>query len=408
MGLLTRIMASTTDVTTSADLAKVLGRHWNTSSGAVVSYDSAMQVADVYKCVRILSEDMAKLPIQVFRRIARGKERAADHWLQQLFIKPNPFQTGFEFRETGQAHLELAGNLYAIKTVVRNETRELLPVSPARIRVELLTAQWELLYHVTLPDGTELTVPADRMFHVKGFSLDGFVGLSPVRYMREAIGLNMQLVEHGARLFKNGASIGGVLEHPNRMGDDAYKRLRDSFDESYAGVANSHKTILLEEGVKFSKTGMTSDEAQFLESRKFSRGDIAGIWRVPPHKIGDLEKATFSNIEQQSIEYGTDSLMPRAVRWEERIAASLIPPRERADLFVKIQLNGLLRGDYAARTNGYRSAISSGWMTRNEARELEDMNPAEGLDEFLTPLNMAEGGQDDTDPAPEPKEKAAP
>jgi len=150
---------------------------------------------------------------------------------------------------------------------------------------------------------------------------------------------------------------------------------------------------------------MTSEDAQFLESRKYSRSDIAGIFRVPPHKIGDLEHATFTNIEQQSIDYGTDSLMPRIRRWEDRLSLSLIPPGQRAEIFAEFQLNGLLRGDYAARTNGYRSAILAGWMNRNEARELENMNPAEGLDEFLTPMNMSEGGVDSKAP---PAEKAAP
>jgi HK97 family phage portal protein len=412
MGLLSRVMASTQDVMTSADIAKLLGRSWQTKGGAEVSYDSAMQVADVYKCVRILAEDMAKLPLQVYRRTSTGKEKANDHWLQGLLDTPNPWQTGFEFRELAQAHVELAGNAYAIKTVVRNETRELLPISPNSVRVELLADRWELLYHVTMPDGSYLPVPADRMFHYRGFSLDGWVGLSPVRYQREAIGLNMQLVEHGARLFKNGASVLGVMQHPTRMSQEAYDRLKSSFEETYAGVGNAHKTVLLEEGTTYAKTGMTADEAQFLESRKFSRGDIAGIFRVPPHKIGDLEHATFTNIEQQSIEYGTDSLMPRAVRLEARIARSLIAPRERGEVFAKLQLNGLLRGDYAARTNGYRSAIMAGWMNRNEARELEDMNPKDGLDEFLTPLNMDDGSADPSKqpdrPQPPPRREPTP
>lgn len=408
MGLLSRVMAAAgTDVMTSADLAKMLARPWITNGGAAITYDSAMRVADVYKCVRILAEDMAKLPLQVYRNTAKGKEKANDHWLQGLLDTPNPWQTGFEFRELIQAHHELAGNAYAIKTVVRNEVRELLPISPSAVRVELLADRWELLYHVSMPDGTTLDVPADRMFHYRALSLDGWLGLSQVRYQAEAIGLNLQLVEHGARLFKNGASVLGVIEHPTRMSEDAYNRLKTSFEEQYAGVANANKTVLLEEGTKFSKTGMTSDEAQFLESRKYSRGDIAGIFRIPPHKIGDLEHATFTNIEQQSIEYGTDSLMPRAVRLEERIARSLIAPRERGEVFVKLQLNGLLRGDYAARTNGYRSAIMAGWMNRNEARELEDMNPVEGLDEFLTPLNM-DNGSTDPAPSPSPDPKRAP
>jgi HK97 family phage portal protein len=405
MGLLSRIMASggSTDVTTSADLAALLGRGYDTDSGVMVTYDAALRVADVYKCVRIVAEDMAKLPLQVYRRLTRGKEVAVDYWLDGLFTEPNPFQTGYEFRETMQAHMELTGNAYAIKTVVRNETRELIPVAPPRVRIELVENLWKLLYHCTLPDGTEVTVPSERMFHLKGLSLDGFTGLSPIRYQRESIGLAIQLVKHGARLFKNGAQIGGVLKTPTRMSEEAYNRLKASFDEAYAGVDNAHKTVLLEEGADFTKTGMTAEDAQFLESRKFSRGDIAGIWRVPPHKIGDLERATFSNIEQQSIEYGTDSLMPRCRRWEDRIKRSLIPPRDRVEYFAEIQLQGLLRGDYAARTTGYKSAIESGWMNRNEARELENMNPAEGLDEFLTPLNMSVVGQE---PAPAPKEPA--
>jgi HK97 family phage portal protein len=263
VSLLSRIVNTGGPITTSAELAEFLGREWTTDSGAIVTYDSAMRVSDVFKCVRVVTEDLTKLPLHVYKRLSRGRERVLTHWLVDLLNEPNPFQTGYEFRETMQAHLELTGNAYAIKTVVRNETRELIPVIPSRVRVEVLSSQFKLLYHVTMPDGREIPVPAERMFHLRGLSLDGWVGMSPIRYHRETVGLAMQLLKHGARLFKNGASIGGVLEHPKAMSPEAYERLKASFDEKYSGVDNAHKTILLEEGTQFKKVGMTAEDSQY-------------------------------------------------------------------------------------------------------------------------------------------------
>lgn len=370
-----------------------------TDSGAIVNEDTAMRLSTVYSCVSVLSEDVAKLPLITYRRDGRKKERATDYWLYSLLHdEPNAWQTSMEFREMMQGHLELSGNAYALKTVVRGEVRELLPIVPNRVTVKQ-RKDFSLEYSVRMDDGSPLPVPPDRIFHLRGLSLDGVTGVSRITYQREVIGLGMQLVKHGARLFKNGALLGGVLENPNVMSEPAANRLKESFEEKYSGVDNAHKVILLEEGTKFNKTGMSAEDAQFLESRKLSRSEIAAIFRVPPHKVGDLDRATFSNIEHQSIEYVTDSLLPRARRWEGRITKSLIPPADRTTYFAEHLVDGLLRGDYAARTQGYNLAVTTGWMNRNEVRELENMNPADGLDEFLEPMNMQNPGDAPKKPA---------
>jgi HK97 family phage portal protein len=393
------VLARLLDVRSQAiSSTRQLYEHWlnrgvETDSGAIVNEDTAMRVSAVYSCVNVLAQDVAKLPLIVYKRLPRGKDRAPDYWLSRLLNEPNPWQTGFEFRAMLQAHTELCGNFYALMTVLRGEVVELLPIPPGRVTVEQY-ANWQISYKINWPDGTSLDVPADRMFHHRGLSLSGVVGISPIAYQRETIGLAMQMVKHGSRLFKNGALLGGVLEHPGMMSDPAAARLKESFEEKYAGVDNAHKVILLEEGTKFNKTGLSAEEAQFLESRKLSRTEICGFYRVPPHKIGDLERATFSNVEQQSTDYVIDGLLPRITNLDQRIMRSLMPKADRATYVVEHLVEGLLRGDYATRMAGYNTSVMSGWMTRNEVREKENMNPGPAeLDEFLTPLNMDDPGR---------------
>jgi HK97 family phage portal protein len=354
--------------------------------GIVVTPETAMRLSAVYACVRVISEDIAKLPLIVYRRLARGKERvtADKHWLPALLEQPNEMQTGFEFREMMQAHLELCGNAFALKTVARREVRELIPIVPTRISVELKN-DYTVRYKLMGLDGVMQDVPPDRILHLRGMSLNGYTGVSPIQYQRDTVGMGIGLMKYGNRLFKNGAMIGGVLMTDGQMSDGAYKRLKESFEEKYSGVDNAWKTILLEEGTKFAASGMKADEAQYLESRKLTAVEIAGIYRVPPHFIGNLERATFSNIEQQSRDYVQNGLLPRLRRLEARIAMSLIPPAERSELVVEHLVDFLLRGDYAQRMQGYQIAIKTGWMSRNEVRELENMNPQEGLDEFMDP-----------------------
>lgn len=389
--------ASFQEVATSADLARLLGVV-ESDSGAIVNSETAMRFAAVYSCVRVISEDISSLPLPLYRRLERGKERVTDHWLVELLKRPNAWQTGLEFRQLLQSHVELVGNGFALKTIVRGEILELLPLAPNRVTVKQLP-DFRVVYEVTLPDRAPMTVPADRMLHLQGFSLDGLVGLSPVGYQRETIGLGIQLVKFGARLFKQGAALKGVLEHPGRLTKEAADRIRQSFDEIYAGVDNAHRTAVLEEGLKFAKTGMNADDAQFLESRKMTRSEIAGLYRVPPHLIGDLERATFSNIEHQGIQYVKGAILPRTKRVEERLWLSLVPEAEKADLFFEHNIDGLLRGDFPARMNGYRTAVLTGFLSRNEVREMENRNPEDGLDEFLSPLNMEDPARGDGEAA---------
>ncbi|NUO63943.1 MAG: phage portal protein [Gemmatimonadaceae bacterium] len=410
MTLLARIFgASSSPIRTSADLANYLfGRRWQTDSGAVVTPDSALRVAAVYSCVRVVSEDMAGLPLITYRRTETGRDRAPDYWLSGLLDDPNPYQSGLEFREMLQAHVELCGNGYALKTVVRDEVRELLPVTPDRVEVYQISASDpRLVYKVTLADGTVVDVPQERMFHLRGLSLNGVTGIGTIAYQKETVGLAMQQLKHGAKLFANGAQAGGVLESEKPLSDQAYTRLKESFDEKYSGVDNAHKTILLEEGVKFSKVSFTSEEAQFLESRKYSRSEIAGIFRVPPHLIGDLERATFTNIEEQGRQYVSSGLLPRFRRWETAIRRQLIPVRDRKAFYVEHLADALLRGKTQERFIAYGQAIRDGWMNRNEVRERENLNPADGLDEFLKPLNMATQAESDAALAAQQEKDAA-
>lgn len=378
----------------SRDLYQFLmGRDTMSESGVEVTTDSAMRLSSVYSCVNVVAQDMAKLPLKVYKRILKGKEVAHDHWLTKLLRKPNPWQTGFEFREMMHAHVELSGNFFALKTIVRGQIVELLPIPPWRMTVEQ-QRDWSLKYILQWPDGTSQEVPPALVFHHRGLSLDGILGVSPIAYQRETVGLGISLTRYGSKLFKNGAMVGGVLEHPKELGDEAAARLKASFEEAYATLGNAHKTILLEEGMTFNKVGLANDDAQFLESRKFSRTEIAGFYRVPPHMIGDLERSTFSNIEQQSLDYAQNGLMPRAVRLEQKIWDTLLSPKDQDVYFVEHLMDGLLRGDFAGRMSGYQTAVLTGWMTRNQVREIENMNPGPPeLDEYLVPLNLTEADQ---------------
>lgn len=401
MSALAQLLRPRAAITNSQELAEhIRGGGLPTDSGALVNEDTAMRVATVYACVRVLAESIAFLPLVVYKRLERGKERATKHWAYRLLHdEPNPWQTSFEFREMMQAHVTLSGNAYALKTVVGNEVRELLPVPPGRVTVKQ-GPDYRVSYEVRMPDGRPMPVPAERMFHLPGLSFDGIKGLNPIQYQREAIGVAMQLVRHEARFFKYGASIAGVLEHPNLLDEEAAKRLQESFDEKYAGANNAHKTILLEEGMKFSKTGVSFRDAQFIEAQKFSRSEIAALFRMQPHKIGDLERATFSNIEHQGIEHVVDTLGPWLARWERRITKSLIPEAERGTIFAEFLVDALLRGDTTARFQSYQVAVQTGWMSRNEVREKENMNPEQGLDEFLTPAHIT--GSDPAKPPATP------
>jgi HK97 family phage portal protein len=371
---------------TSADQLEYMIRGYSTTrSGMHVTADTALACAAVNACVRVVSEDVAKLPLILYRRLPDGgKERATEHPLFRLLhSRPNAWQTSFEFREMMQGHLELRGNAYAMKVTSGRRVLELVPIHPDRVTVKQDT-NFTLRYTVT-PTGDEFT--AGQILHLRGMSSDGFTGMSTLNHAREAVGLAKATERHGATMFGNGARPGGILSHPARLSPEAAKRLKEQWDDAHSGD-NANGTAILEEGMSWAQMGMTSEDSQFLETRKFQRSEIASFFRIPPHMIGDLERATFSNIEHQGQEYVRGSLDPRLQRWTQRLNADLLTPAEQEEYFFEFLTDALLRGDTKARYDAYSTAITNGFMSRNEARVRENLNPAPGLDEFLQPLNM--------------------
>lgn len=373
-----------------------------TESGEYVSDERAMRCAAVYACVRVLAESVAQLPLMLYRsREDGGKDRLVDHPLYRLLhYQPNLWQTSFEFREYAMAALLLRGNFYALKNMTgppeRAKLVELLPIHPAYVSTEQ-DERWRLRYTIRFPGKGAQEVPEGNILHVRGLSMDGVTGLSPISYMRESIGLSIAAEKHGARVFKNGARPGGVLTTPKTLSDEAFKRLKEEWQEAFSG-RNVHRTAILEEGTKWEKMGMTNEDAQYLETRKFQRSEIAGIFRVPAHLINDLEKATFSNIEHQSQSFVSYSLTPWLVRFEQVFWRDLLTEQEKRDgLYVKFNVDGLLRGDAKSRAEALKIQREWGIINANEWRALEEMNPRDGGDVYLTPMNMRRDGEDPED-----------
>ena len=369
-----------------------------TTSGKAVTERSAMQMTAVYSCVRILAEAVAGLPLHLYRyKEDGGKEKALDHPLYLLLHdEPNPEMSSFVFRETLMTHLLLWGNAYA--QIIRNgkgEVIALYPLMPNRMVVDR-DIHGQLYYQYTRSTeeaptmkGVTVNLPPSDVLHIPGLGFDGLVGYSPIAMAKNAIGMAIACEEYGAKFFANGAAPGGVLEHPGTIKDP--QRVRESWQSTFGGSGNSNKIAVLEEGMKYTPIGISPEQAQFLETRKFQINEIARIFRVPPHMVGDLEKSSFSNIEQQSLEFVKYTLEPWLVRWEQSIQRTLFSPEEKKRYFAKFNVEGLLRGDYASRMSGYATARQNGWMSANDIRELENMDriPAEeGGDLYLINGNM--------------------
>lgn len=369
-----------------------------TTAGKTVTERSAMQMTAVYSCVRILAEAVAGLPLHLYKYTdGGGKEKALDHPLYRLLHdEPNPEMSSFVFRETLMTHLLLWGNAYA--QIIRNGKNEvvaLYPLMPNKMTVDRDSAG-HLYYSYNRGNDeairdkqtTVILRPTD-VLHIPGLGFDGLVGYSPIAMAKNAIGMAIACEEYGAKFFANGAAPGGVLEHPGTLKDP--QRIRESWQSTYGGTSNAHRIAVLEEGMKYTPIGISPEQAQFLETRKFQINEIARIFRVPPHMVGDLEKSSFSNIEQQSLEFVKYTLDPWVIRWEQSIMRTLLSQEEKAQYFVKFNLEGLLRGDYQSRMNGYAIGRQNGWMSANDIRELENLDriPAEeGGDLYLINGNM--------------------
>lgn len=363
---------------------------YETASGAHVTPESSLQVTAVYACVRVLAEVEAGLPFVLYRRVGRGKERAADHPLySKLHDAPNPEMTAYEFREAMTGHTALRGNAYAeIEWSTSGVVRNLWPLRPDRTEPERVNGV--LAYVVTMPDGSKVRLPAWRVLHLRGFSSDGIRGYNPIWLARQSIGLAMATEEFGARLFGNGAKPGGILEHPGKLSKEAQDRLRSSIEDRHQGLSNAHRMMILEEGMSWKQVGMAPEDAQFLQTRNYQVVDIARLFNMKPHKIAELTNATFSNIEHEGLDFVVSTMRPWFVRWEQRAWQSLLSTSEQKQYYAEHLVDALLRGDTASRYTAYQTAILSGFMTRNEVRDRENLNPIDGLDEALVPLNMVE------------------
>lgn len=362
------------------------------ATGKVVTPSTALQSVAVFACVRVLSETLASLPLPVYRRLTpRGKERALAHYLYPiLHDAPNPEMTSFVFREALMGHLALWGNAYAeIDWDPRSgKVNALWPLRPDRMQV--VRENGQLWYRYRLPDGDGAELPAYRVLHIPGMGFDGIMGYSPVQLAREAIGLGLAAEEFGARLFSNDTNLGGYLRHPKTISEPAQERLLKSFEKRHQGLEKSHRLAVLEEGMEYQRIGIPPNDAQFLETRKFQTSEIARFFNVPPHMIGDLDRATFSNIEQQSLEFVVYTLTPWLKRWEQSIAQKLLGPSERRTYFAEFLVSGLLRGDIQARFNAYAVGRQWGWLSADDVRDLENMNPLpDGQGNvYLIPMNM--------------------
>jgi HK97 family phage portal protein len=391
MGLFGRMMASTQDALRDADSQ----RWWASTSsqsdaGIAVTAESSMEISTVWACTGVISTGLASMPIILYERLAEGgKDRALEHALYEvLHVQPNNFQTILEWVEMMLGHAVLRGNGYSeIIPGRRGAVDQLIPLHPTRV-----TPKWgrnySIVYEVLDADGSKRILLQDEVFHLRGRSNDGLVGMSVVTQARNSLGLARATERFGSKLFANGARPAGILKHPSNLSEQAQKRLIAQIEDEHRGASNAGKTLFLEEGLSWEQVGMSSEDAQFLETRKFQRNEIASWFGVKPHKIGDLERATFSNIEHQSLEHVTDTLLPWARRIELLILTRLIQPHDRKKYFAEFLFDALLRGDTKTRFDAYAKAVGGPIMTPNEARGRENMNPIEGGDELQKPMNM--------------------
>ncbi len=366
-----------------------LGLTSRVASGIQVSPGTAMQHSAVYACVRILSETIASLPLIIYERQKRGKRRAKEHYLYSILKdKPNDMMTSFEFREVTQSHRVLWGNAYShIDYDGAGRVRELFPLRPDRM-IKIEDAGNERSFWYQLPGGEVRKYPQSEIWHQRGLGGDGRIGYSPIKLARQSIGLGMAAEEFGARFFGNDARPGGVLVHPGSLSPEAQDRMRESWASKHGGLDKSHKVAILEEGLTYQEIGIPPEDAQFIETRKFQIQEVARIYRIPPHMLADLERATFSNIEHQSIEFVMHTIRPWLVRWEQSISQNLMLEKDRKRYYPEFLVEGLLRGDITSRYQAYATARQNGWMSANDIRELENMNPVDGGDVYLVPLNM--------------------
>ncbi|MBD7990734.1 phage portal protein [Ochrobactrum sp. Sa2BUA5] len=370
----------------------------DTSTSRNITAENSMKIAAVWRCVNLISGTVATLPLDLKRRVdSKTRIDADDHALWSLLRrKPNRWQTPSEFRRMMQASVLLRGNGYAYKVYSRGEVIELIPLNADNVEVKQ-ERDLSLTYNVTLPSGSRLQLKQKDMLHLRGMTFDGIVGLPVLTYAREAMGLSLSTEQHATSLFENGTNVGGVLRHEGKLGIEGQEALRESLEYYRRGGAREGRDLILEEGMTYDKIGMTSNDAQFIQTRVQSLTEIAMFFGVPPHMLGITEKSTSwgSGIEQQNIGFITYTVNDWLVMWEQAIGRDLIPEDD-FEIYAKFNIAGLLKGDMKARFDSYAIGRNWGWLSVNDIRASEDMNPIDGGDEYLQPLNMQPVGIEPT------------
>ncbi len=374
-------------------------------SGNAVTPGSALQTTAVFACVRLLAKTVGMLPVHVYSRMPNGgRQRDFKHPLAKLLnVNPNPVMNRAQFFSTMQPHIELRGNAYAeIQRDGNKNVIALWPLNPDRMTVEWVPGQWRKRYLYRNTAGNPSVLSDDQVLHIYGISYDGLTGIDPITQARDVIGATLAADGYAASFFKNDARPGGVLTTPNKLKDEARANLKKSWQSAHAGFTNAQRTAVLEEGLTFQTIGLSPEQSQFLETRKFQVNEIARLFGVQPHLIGDLERATFSNIEHQGIEFDTYTMDPRLTDWELCVLVSLFQPAERDQYFAEFKREALLRSDTLTRYQAHNLSIMGGWRNRNEIRAKENDNPVDGLDEFLDPVAIAQKPDKGDDKKPEP------
>lgn len=362
-----------------------------TSSGVNVTPVTALGVPAALRAVSLLSGAVASLPLKVYRKTDDGREPAAENQVYKLLhTAPNPHQTPFTFKELIMNQLLLSGNFYAYIDWQGGKPAALWPLDPAAVTVDQDKVTGAITYQVNTSKGQQV-LPPREVLHILGMTLDGIKGVSPITLARESLGGAIAELKHGQSFFKNGAAVGGVLQHPGHLGPDAAETLRSSWRDKYSGADNAGKVAVLEEGMEFKPVALSNKDSQWLESRQVSVLDIARLFGVPPALLGHLEKASYSSQEAQNLEFLTHSLRPWLTRIEQAINRALIT---HSSLYCEFTTGDLLRTDLKSRFDAYRIALAAGFMSVNEIRNLENLPAVDGGDKLYRPLNMGELGKE--------------
>lgn len=360
---------------------------------------TALGLATVLACVRVISESVASLPLELFEKKEGGNSEIAGgnelHYL--INQEPSNRYTSFTWREAMQQDATLDGNGYSEILRDKNGTPTEIIYHQAKNITPKLTKGSRVVYEIKLDENKTRIIQPHNMVHVPAMCFNGIVGKSPLTIARETFESALAAQNYGGNLYKNGVRLSGVLQHPTELSDAAYNRLRDSWEKQYHGAHNAGKTAILESGLMFKEISMSPEDAQFIETRGFQNSEIARIFRVPLHLLQILDRATFSNIEQQGIDFVTHTIRPWIKRWEQELNRKLIPVKDRDKLFIRFNLNALMRGDAASRSSYYNTMFNIGALNPNDIRRLESMNTYEGGDKYYTPLNMTDDRNNEAD-----------